>query len=57
MPKPVVAQIHGPCIGLGAELALAFQPTPQWTFFANATYTYGQNQSVDAPLRFIPPNG
>ena len=23
MPKPVVAQIHGPCIGLGAELALA----------------------------------
>src|SRR5919197_4991097 len=23
MPKPVVAQIHGPCIGLGAELARA----------------------------------
>lgn len=39
----------------GAELALAFQPTPQWTFFANATYTYGQNQSTDTPLRFIPP--
>jgi len=39
----------------GAELALAYQPTPQWTFFANATYTYGQNESLDAPLRFIPP--
>jgi enoyl-CoA hydratase/carnithine racemase len=23
MPKPVVAQIHGPCLGLGAEIALA----------------------------------
>jgi enoyl-CoA hydratase/carnithine racemase len=23
MPKPVIAQIHGPCLGLGAELALA----------------------------------
>jgi enoyl-CoA hydratase/carnithine racemase len=23
MPKPVVAQIHGPCLGLGAEVALA----------------------------------
>ncbi len=23
MPKPVIAQIHGPCLGLGAEVALA----------------------------------
>src|SRR2546421_6142971 len=23
MPKPVIAQIHGPCLGLGAEIALA----------------------------------
>lgn len=23
MPKPVVAQIHGPCLGLGAEIAVA----------------------------------
>src|ERR671922_1481542 len=23
MPKAVIAQIHGPCLGLGAELALA----------------------------------
>ena len=39
----------------GAELALAYHPAPDWTLFANATYTYGQDASAGQPLRFIPP--
>ena len=39
----------------GAELAVAYKPAPDWTLFANATYTYGQNETGDVPLRFIPP--
>lgn len=39
----------------GAELALAWQFSRQWSFFANSTYTYGQDETADVPLRFIPP--
>jgi hemoglobin/transferrin/lactoferrin receptor protein len=39
----------------GVELALAYKPTPDWTFFANANYTYGQDEVANDPLRFIPP--
>ncbi|RYD65354.1 MAG: TonB-dependent receptor, partial [Verrucomicrobiaceae bacterium] len=39
----------------GIEAAAAYKPAPDWTLFANATYTYGQNTSLDDPLRFIPP--
>lgn len=39
----------------GVELAASYKPSPEWTIFGNATYTYGQNTSNDVPLRFIPP--
>jgi outer membrane receptor protein involved in Fe transport len=39
----------------GVELSLAYHPAPGWTLFGNATYTYGQDTALDAPLRFIPP--
>lgn len=39
----------------GVEFSLAYKPTPEWTLFANATYTYGQDEVSEVPLRFIPP--
>lgn len=39
----------------GVEMAMAYKPAPEWTLFANATYTYGQDETAGAPLRFIPP--
>jgi outer membrane receptor protein involved in Fe transport len=39
----------------GAEFALAYRPAAGWTLFANATYTYGQDETANQPLRFIPP--
>lgn len=39
----------------GIEFAASYRPSPGWTIFSNATYTYGQDTSADQPLRFIPP--
>ncbi|RBP47611.1 outer membrane receptor for ferrienterochelin and colicin [Roseimicrobium gellanilyticum] len=39
----------------GAELALAYELADNWTFFGNATYTYGKDTASGYPPRFIPP--
>jgi len=39
----------------GAELAFAYNPAQDWNIFGNATYTYSQDQSINAPFRFTPP--
>ena len=39
----------------GWETDLEWQPADKWLFFANSTYTYGQNRSANEPLRRIPP--
>lgn len=39
----------------GVELALNYELDRHFTLFNNTTWTYGQNQSLNVPLRFIPP--
>lgn len=44
---------HGRIMGVESEAG--YRVTEQWSIFANATYTRGQDLSKDEPLRFIPP--
>jgi len=39
----------------GIEFALSYDLNRNFTVFNNTTWTYGQNQSQNVPLRFIPP--
>ena len=39
----------------GIEFDLSYELDRHFTVFNNATWTYGQNQSQNVPLRFIPP--
>ena len=39
----------------GVEFALSYDLDRHFTIFNNTTWTYGQNQSQNVPLRFIPP--
>ena len=39
----------------GVEFALSYDIDRHFTVFNNTTWTYGQNQSQNVPLRFIPP--
>jgi len=39
----------------GVETSISYRPIHDWTVFANATYTYGQDSQNDVALRFIPP--
>lgn len=39
----------------GVEFALSYDIDRHFTIFNNTTWTYGQNQSQNVPLRFIPP--
>ena len=39
----------------GIEFALSYDLDRHFTIFNNTTWTYGQNQSQNVPLRFIPP--
>lgn len=39
----------------GVEFALSYDLDQNFTIFNNTTWTYGQNQSQNVPLRFIPP--
>ncbi|WP_395746938.1 TonB-dependent receptor plug domain-containing protein [Prosthecobacter sp.] len=39
----------------GVELALNYDLDQHFSVFNNTTWTYGQNQSQNVPLRFIPP--
>ena len=39
----------------GIESAMAYRFLPQWTVFANVTYTHGEDTRSNVPLRFIPP--
>ena len=39
----------------GIEFALSYDLDRNFTVFNNTTWTYGQNQSQNVPLRFIPP--
>lgn len=44
---------HGMVTGIETEFGARI--IPQWTVFANGTYTYGRDLKEDEPLRFIPP--
>ena len=39
----------------GVEMDASYDCGAGWSVFGNATYTYGQDTSLDDPLRFIPP--
>jgi hemoglobin/transferrin/lactoferrin receptor protein len=39
----------------GLEFAASFKPVPDWTLFANATYTKGYDTRFNEYYRFIPP--
>ena len=39
----------------GIEFGSAYRPHPDWTLFANATYTKGRDTNFDEYYRFIPP--
>lgn len=39
----------------GVEFSLSYDIDRHFTIFNNTTWTYGQNQSQNVPLRFIPP--
>ncbi len=39
----------------GYELACEYLYTPEWSFYGNLTYVYGQNVTDDEPLSRIPP--
>ncbi len=39
----------------GVEIDFSFRPTSFWVLYGNATYTRGQNEAKDEPLRRMPP--
>jgi len=39
----------------GIETAWEYSPLPAWNINGNLTYTYGQNKTLDEPVRRIPP--
>ncbi len=45
----------GEAVIYGGEFELILKPAKQWDIFSHLTYTYGQNESANEPLRRIPP--
>ena len=39
----------------GGEASLEYEFSDGWSVFGNASYAYGQDETADDPLRFIPP--
>lgn len=39
----------------GIEVEASYKLSEGWTCFGNGAYTYGENTTIDDPLRFIPP--
>ena len=45
----------GEAVIYGGEFEVILRPAKKWDIFGHLTYTYGQNESANEPLRRIPP--